>query len=78
MSCRTEFIHLLFANILMLRQLELMARMVLLSPRMTLMWQDRGVKWENQAWCKHMVHEAPESMSHLCYRLHWWSSAFIL
>lgn len=39
--------------------------MELLSPRMTLMGLGKGVNWWNQWQWEHMMHEAPELMSHV-------------
>jgi len=41
------------------------AGMELLLPKMTLVGLRRGVKWRNQWQWEHMMHEAPELMSHM-------------
>jgi hypothetical protein len=52
--------------------------MLLLSPRMTLQWLERGLREVNQEQCKHIVRDVPESMSQLFCRLLQQSLALVL
>ena len=78
MSCKMLLDHLPFAYIWMWTRPMPVASIELSSPRMTLVWLDRGAKEVNQEWCEHIVRDALESISQLCCRLLCRSLALVL